>query len=328
MKRNLCLMLIVILLLVGSNNVNASSGRLKKDSIRTCNGIMYGRHSDDNHWHVAEKKGDWYYPIGEPIYSDPCTFDNSLSSTDDLNNENDFTNNSSSSDNLTNDDSSNNDVSKIEPVSENDSLSKEKSHDNTLKTIIIDGKEIDIMDNIDYSTTKEKITVEVTPNDEKAKYEIKNNTNLKIGQNKVLIEVIAEDETSKVYTINIEREKILSSDTGIKIIIDEDVIKFNNNEATVYADYDTENVKIDYTLNDKNAKVEMNKLENLNFGDNELKIKVIAEDGTEQEYKIIVHRYTKAEETISTIIGFSMVGGAGYGVYHLIKKKSKLKIKK
>lgn len=57
-------------------NVNASSGKLKKSSIISCNGIIYGQHSSDNHWHIATQKenGD-YYPAGDAIYSNPCIND-------------------------------------------------------------------------------------------------------------------------------------------------------------------------------------------------------------------------------------------------------------
>ena len=59
-------------------NVSASSGALRNDSIKTCpDGIQYGQHGSDNHWHIAEytprDKGSNYSALGDPIYSDPCS---------------------------------------------------------------------------------------------------------------------------------------------------------------------------------------------------------------------------------------------------------------
>ncbi len=84
--------------------VNASSGRLKKNTIKTCNGVTYGQHSSDNHCHVAKEDDGNYYAIGKPIYSNPCNNSNSS-----MNNE------------------------KIIPSKQ----TPNKSSDNTLKNIII-----------------------------------------------------------------------------------------------------------------------------------------------------------------------------------------------
>ena len=334
MKKSIYLILIIATFVVGNISVNASSGRLRKASIKTCNGIVYGQHSDDNHWHIAEKEGEWYYASGEPIYENPCNsngnsyYDNSGNGSSSNNNSNNNSKNNSSSNNNSNSGTSlNNNTSTTKPNSSsssnaNSSTEKEevKSNDNTLKIIIIDGKEIDVKENIDYSTTKEKITIKATTNDKKAKYEIKNNSTLEIGENKISIEVTAEDGTTKTYNINVNRDKILSSNVGIKVIINGKKVDFSNNKATVYISATETNLKIDYTLNDENAKVEMDKIEEVKTGDNELKIKVIAEDGTKKEYEIIIHKYTKSEETISTILGLAIIGGMGYVIYYVIKK--------
>ena len=52
-----------------------------------------------------------------------------------------------------------------------------------------------------------------------------------------------------------------------------------------------------------------------------MKIKVIAEDGTEQEYEIIIHKYSKTEDNTSNTITLGILGLAGYGIYNLINKK-------
>ncbi len=66
----LCLLGMIIPL-----DVSATSGALKKDSIKTCpDGITYGYHKDgaERHWHVAVTNGENYYPSGDAISSDPC----------------------------------------------------------------------------------------------------------------------------------------------------------------------------------------------------------------------------------------------------------------
>lgn len=71
----------------------------------------------------------------------------------------------------------------------------------------------------------------------------------------------------------------------------------------------------------------MNEIPKLKSGDNVIKIKVIAEDGTEQQYEITIHKYTQVEDTISNIIVFGIFGGIGYGIYYIIKKLNKKKEK-
>ena len=151
-------------------------------------------------------------------------------------------------------------------------------------------------------------------------YDIKNNSDLKIGDNKVTIEVVAQNGDKKIYTILVNREKVLSSDTGIKVIINDEEVIFNGDSAKVYVSSDEKKLKIDYVLSDGSSKVSMNEIEELKIGDNELKISVIAEDGTKKEYEIIIHRYTKIEEIISLILSLAIIIGFGYGIYYLVKK--------
>lgn len=376
MKKIKYIAFLLIIFLVSNLSVSASSGRLRKDSIKTCNGVTYGRHSSDNHYHVASENSDGSYSAtGNPIYSDPCNYsDNSSSnnssnnsssdsssnsntskdnhsnqssnnnesssstSTDNdssnsnnsLNNNNSITNNTTNNGNSNNINNNNNsNISSNKKEDENNPIKQEeiKSNDNTLKAIVIDGKEVDISDNINYSTTKEKINIEVTTTDSKATYEIKNNTTLSIGENKISIEVIAEDGTTKTYNLNINRETVLSSEIGIIVVINGEKVQFDNYKSTVYVLSSSQNITFDYTLKDKNAKIEMNELSELKSGDNIINIKVIAEDGTEQQYEITIHKYTQAEDTISNIIVFGIFGGIGYGIYYIIKKLNKKKVK-
>ena len=200
---------------------------------------------------------------------------------------------------------------------------KPKSNDNTLKQIIIDDEFIEISDEINYKTKKDSVNIEVVTNDDKATYEVINNTNLSIGDNKVLVVVKAEDGTIKNYVINITREVILSSNTNVKITINDTEVDFDNYKATIYVNNSDTNIDFDYELEDEKSKIEYDEIEELKVGDNNLKIKVVAEDGSEQIYNIVINRATKTEDTITNVVGYGLAGGAGYGVYKLVKKRKK-----
>lgn len=378
-KRILITLLLTFLVIGNITNVNASSGRLKKASIKTCNGVTYGQHSSDNHWHVASRNSDGSYSAtGSPIYSDPCNSNSGANnsgsgSAGSSNNNNGTTITKTKSNDATlkyiiidnnkfeNTDnmeySTTNETVNIEVVTndknaryeikDNSNLSigennitiavtaedgtlknynvkiiRERilSNDTQIKILTISGKEFDNIDNVQYTTTSEKVNIDVVTNDEKATYKIKNNENLSLGDNNIEIEVTAENGEVKTYSINVIRERIPSSDTKINVTIDGEGVLFDDYKATVYVSYTAKTIELDYKLNDENAKVEIDKLETLKTGDNTLNIKVIAEDGTEQKYEITVHKYTKTEEIITTILAFGVIGGMGYGIYYCIKK--------
>lgn len=302
MKKCLYLFFLLFLLILVCDGVDASSGRLRNDSIKTCNGITYGKHSKDNHWHIAKESNGKYYATGGAIYNDPCNSNNHTSNNNSKSNVNQSSNSKSNDNNKT---------KKIQ-----------KSSDNTLKTIIIDGKKFDATtnDSIEYDTLKEKVNIDAVVNDNKSKYEIKNNSKLLAGKNKIIIEVTAENGNVKTYNIDVIRKVILSSDTGIKVIINDEEIHFDDYKATVNVGSSVKKANVDYTLSDKKATVEIGKTGELKNGNNILNIKVTAEDGSKQKYEITIYRYSKVEEVIYTILGFSIIGGIGYGIYYFIKK--------
>jgi len=346
MKQILLKIILLILFMSNILNVNASSGQLKKDSIKSCNGITYGQHSSDNHWHVASESKGRYYATGDPIYSDPCTSQITQVQSNNLpnnysedNSKNNPNNVSSNTDNIvtnshsnvsisdsssSNNNSSNNKVLNTMIVENSQEVQQEeiilKSNDNTLKTIIIDGQKFDADDNINYTTKKEKVEISSIVNDEKATYTIKNNSKLLIGENIIIIEVMAEDGTIKIYKVNINREKILSSDKGIIVIINEEKLIFDDFKSIVYVSSTDTNYSMKYKLNDSNSKVEMNQIDKLKTGNNILKIKVIAEDGSEQIYEITIYKYSKIEEIIYNILAISFIGCFIYGIYFVVRK--------
>lgn len=198
---------------------------------------------------------------------------------------------------------------------------KPKSSDTTLKEIIIDDESLEVEDELNYKTKNDSVNIEVITNDDNATYEIINGSNLSIGENKAIVVVKAEDGTIKNYVINITREVILSSNTDVKILINDTEVDFEDYKATIYLTNSDTKIDLDYELDDEKSKIEYNEIEELKVGDNNLKIKVIAEDGSQQIYSIVINRATKAENNISNVVGYGLACGVGYGVYKLFKKR-------
>lgn len=358
MKKCLYVILFIgSMFLVNTTEVQASSGFLRKNSIKSCNGVMYGQHSGDNHWHMASYDGERYHAVGDPFYYDPCPNNNSSNNnvTPDTSSSNNTSDDSTSNSNA-NTNSSNNNTTSTPPVVEepkapvesnnsnnvvssssnntvsNNTISpskeepvkkeedKPKSSDNTLKKLIIDDKELEIEDNIEYITKKDKLDIKATTNDKNATYTVKGNTKLIIGENEIVIEVVAEDKSTKEYVINATRERVLSSNTDITISINEMEITIYDNKGSTTVSPDVTEVSIEYKLADEKSKVEISELGELEFGDNILTIKVIAEDGTIENYEVTIHKNTQTEETIGIVLSFGIIGGMGYGIYYAIKK--------
>ena len=194
-----------------------------------------------------------------------------------------------------------------------------KSNDNTLKSFIVDGNKLTVEDQMQYETNKERVEIKVETNDDKATATI-NNEDLAIGENNISIVVKAEDGNEKEYTIIIKR---LSNNTNIRIIINNEEVKFINKKASLDVSSDTTNLNYKYELEDEKSKVEITGDKNLKPGDNIIKFIVTAEDGTKKEYEITVNKATKVEETAETVTGMGVIGGIGYGIYRLVKKRKK-----
>lgn len=286
--------LAVLLFIIGINSVYASSGFLRKDSVKTCDGTLYGQHSSDNHWHIAVKNDDGgYNAVGDPIYSDPC------------------------------------DQTEVEkPIVETPVITNPvvtKSNDNTLLKLLVNNDEIQISDNMKYSTNLYSVSLIATPKDSKAIIEYSKNVNLNIGDNETKIIVKSESGNLKTYLLTITRENQLSSNINLTIKFDDEVIKFDNfiSKEEITINNSVNEIKLTYEVEDSKTKVEVLNNKNLKDGKNEIILIVTAEDGTKQEYKIKVYKYSKAEDIIYGVAAVGILGGAGYGVAKVIKKRKK-----
>lgn len=199
-----------------------------------------------------------------------------------------------------------------------------KSNDVSLKKVTIDYENIDISDSMSYSTTKESASIYVVANDDKATTEYNSSVELTIGDNIIDIKVTAENGDVKEYKLNIIREKVLSNNKNIKITIDGEEVVFDSFKSEIiYLSNSKDKIDIKYELEDKNAKAEIIGNENLKVGKNEVIVKVTAENGEEQDYTIVIEKYSKMEEFVSTIIAIGFLGGIGYLIYYFIKKSRK-----
>lgn len=297
MKKKVLFGIFVIAFVINFNVVEASSGFLRKDSIKSCNGITYGQHGSDNHWHVAiENSGGGYNASGNPIYQDPCA-------------------NFSSSGSY-NSDTQNNSNPVIVP----------KSSDVSLNKVVLNDDEIPIQDIMSYETKEESVSLIVVTNDSKSIATYDSLVDLNIGNNEVIINVTAEDGTNKNYLLNINRIRNLSSNNNAIIRVDNEVINFNNGESAVINVLSSvDKLDIDYTLEDNKAKAKIID-NNLKEGENKVIIRVTAENGDVKDYIINVDKSNFLEDVISTIVSIAILVGFCYLIYLFIKKR-KLKKK-
>ena len=116
--------------------------------------------------------------------------------------------------------------------------------------------------------------------------------NIDYGNNKVEIKVIAEDNTENVYTLNIERKDNRDNNSLLSsLIINDKTVELNDKELNYLVSLDRTNERSNVMLETKSdkASVEYEDID-LNFGENLLVIKVIAENGHQSLYNIKIYR--------------------------------------
>lgn len=187
---------------------------------------------------------------------------------------------------------------------------KAKSDNNYLSSISVNDEEIS---DFSKTTTKyyvevdndvTKISIDATAEDELASVDIDGPKSLAVGDNEYTISVTSESNTTKIYKVIVTRaEEEKSSSTDIKNIkIKGYNLNFDKNSKTFHLNIDKEDTELDIavTLKDKNADYEIEGNEDLQDG-SEIKIKVTAEDGTTDTYRIIIEK--KETNIMPVIIG-------------------------
>ena len=125
-----------------------------------------------------------------------------------------------------------------------------------------------------------------------------------------------------ILKIIIVKNKILSNNRNINIKINGKKNNFYEYKSEiVYLPYNENSIKIDYELEDKNAKAEILGNENLKSGKNEVIVKVIAENGEEQNYFILVEKEQNSNDFLHSIFSLGFLAIIIYLIYKIIKKK-------
>lgn len=161
-----------------------------------------------------------------------------------------------------------------------------------------------------------KITLKGIPNNSKAKvtYNGKKvsslkDLSLKYGDNTVVIKVTAENGSTRDYVVNIYREYPKDSNNylkDLKVTVNDKNVpltpKFNKDEKNykVVVPYDVDKATVTGILGSSKAEITYNgkkvsslKDLNLNYGDNTVIVKVIAEDGSTRDYVVNIYRESK-----------------------------------
>ena len=281
------LTLFIITAMLSVSTINATSGQLSKDSIKTCNGTTYGMHS--GHWHIAVKRKNGYYPSGAALSKDPCGSTTASNTT------------STTSKNITT-------TAKI----------VQKDSDTSLKAVFIDEKEVN--SEMTYNTKQDSITIKATPTSNKATISIDSPINLNIGKNYVDIRVTAEDGSQKTHVITINRIA-KSSNKYIEIYFENEKLNFTDNKTSITIENDKTSADITYKLADSNTTAKILNNENLQVGKNIINIIVTAEDNSTDKYIIEVDRLN--DESISAVAILFIIplyGIISYVIFILLKK--------
>lgn len=189
-----------------------------------------------------------------------------------------------------------------------------KSSDATLKSLSVSGYTLSPVFNS--NTTSYKITVPSTTtsvnlqgsvNHSKATVTGLGNVNLTGKTTTATIKVTAEDGTVKNYTVVIEKEEtvipvVKSSDATLKSL---DVsgftlnptFKSNVNTYSIKVNNNITGLKVTAVATDEKATVEVTGNSNWKEGNNTIIIKVIAEDGTTNNYIVNVNRASSSNNT-------------------------------
>ena len=194
---------------------------------------------------------------------------------------------------------------------------KVKNSDATLKSLTLSGYLL--TPNFDSNTTNYSITVpnsvkklniNAIPNAKTSKVKIIGNNNFRVGNNTVTIRVTAEDGTTKDYKITVTREQgtPLSSNAYLSNITFSngtlnEVFNKDTYDYTVSVDKNTTSLQnLVATKEDNKARVEITGNSNFRTGNNTVKIKVTAEDGTTiKEYRIVVNKAANDDSSLNDL---------------------------
>ena len=142
------------------------------------------------------------------------------------------------------------------------------------------------------------------PENKNSKIEIIGNENLKEGLNIIKVQITSEDNSSSTsYIINVTKtNNIEDANTNLETLAIQNYLLYPNFDNTV-TNYnvevanDTNNINLLAISEDEEAKIEIDKNDKLQEGNNTIKITVTAKNNyTKKVYKINVYRRNENEE--------------------------------
>ena len=142
------------------------------------------------------------------------------------------------------------------------------------------------------------------PENKNSKIEITGNENLKEGLNIIKVQITSEDNSSSTsYIINVTKtNNIEDANTNLETLAIQNYLLYPNFDNTV-TNYnvevanDTDNINLLAIPEDEEAKIEIDKNDKLQEGNNTIKITVTAKNNyTKKAYKINVYRRNENEE--------------------------------
>lgn len=184
-------------------------------------------------------------------------------------------------------------------VEEEQTIEPILSSDNTLKSLVVDGYELN--KEFDKNVTTYEVTIPSTVKSLKLKYEksdskakemITGNSSLKDGDI-IRIVVTAEDGSVKTYEIKVVHEKINLNLSSIKILGQSlnETFKSSQTRYTLTVAYEISALNIEAKCEDSKAKVEISGDKNLSVGTNTVTITVKAQGTNDKKvYTILVTR--------------------------------------
>ncbi len=158
-----------------------------------------------------------------------------------------------------------------------------------------------------YITIAESVTninVTANPENSKSKVQVTGNNNIPVGTSKIRISVTSESGRTKEYVINVTKTNNPElSNTNLENLAIENITlvpEFNPDitDYTVEFYEDLDKLNILAVPQRENAKVTIEGNENLQYGDNVIKVTILAEDGASTKvYNILAQKKEKARQT-------------------------------
>lgn len=319
----------------GNTYSNSKGQTFNKDGVKISDPVTNNPEPEPQPEHTPEPEPTPSPPVSNdgPSNNNPNQNNNTSSNTNNNTKPSTNSGNSSSSNNntstSTNKPSTNTNVEKEdEKVEENE---EKISNDASIKSLRVNGKGVDVSDNMFTETTKKTLVLNVTTKSNKANVNY-DKKELIMGENEITIKVTAEDGTEKEYKLIVKRVEGEGTATFVELSIGTYDIDFDNYKASILLTKGETLDGISYKLSDEKATVklylndnEVNDIKNLK-GDNILTLVTIDEDNNKLTYEVEINEMGLIGTIFFYILIIVILVGPIAGcvfVFKFIKKKIK-----